>query len=224
MSAGCLVVGQPVAAVRNVHLLLADELPVEAVDRAVEHRDVVVGSRTRRAGVRRVVSEVGRELHAALARQVLPRLARLLQRIDGVDEQQRFAVAPGWPDVVQLDVPVGIGGADDARLLRIVDRPRPVRIAAHGERRHAGRVDVPVVVARAVVAEAAVAQQVIPDRLGAGLRNRERIAGARRSPARRRRRWSSRRLRSSRCCRGCAAAPRPCDASDRRRRASSGSA
>ena len=112
MSDDRLVVRQPVAAVRDVHLLLADELPVVAVDRAVEHRHVVVRSRAGGAGIRRVVREVGCEPHAALSRQVLPGAARLLQRVDGVDRQQRLAIAAGGPDVDELVVPVRIGGAD----------------------------------------------------------------------------------------------------------------
>jgi hypothetical protein len=124
-----LVIRESVRAVRDVHLLLADELPLVAIERAVEHRHVVVGSGARSTGVRRVVREIGSELHAALTRQVLPGAARLLQRVDGVDPQQRLAVAACGADIADLDQPVRIGGIDRARLLRIEDRPGPVELA-----------------------------------------------------------------------------------------------
>ena len=172
-----LVVGQPVAAVRDVHFLLADELPVEAIDRALEHGHVVPRSRTGGTRVRCVAAEVRRELHASLSGQVLPRAARLLQRIDRIDDEDRLAVAPGRADVEQLAVEIRLGSAQHTRLLRVVDGPRPECVGGHRERRDTGRVDVVVAVARAVVSQPAVAQQVIPDRFGAGLGYRKRITG-----------------------------------------------
>ncbi|MNE22667.1 hypothetical protein D3C80_1158860 [compost metagenome] len=70
-----LGVGEAVGVVRNVHLLLAYQLPVEAVHPAVEQVDVVDGRHTRGAGIRRVVGQVGCQAHTALSRQILKRLA-----------------------------------------------------------------------------------------------------------------------------------------------------
>ncbi|MNF76134.1 hypothetical protein D3C84_582380 [compost metagenome] len=70
-----LGVGEAIGVVRNVHFLLADQLPVEAVQPAVEQIDVINGGHARGTGVRRVVGQVGCQAHTALSRQILKRLA-----------------------------------------------------------------------------------------------------------------------------------------------------
>ena len=171
-----LGVHELVAVIRDVHLLLADELPVEAVQRAVEHESVGIGRRSRGAGVRRVVRQVGRELHAALPRQVLPGAARLRDGVHRVDRHQRFAGAAGRARVVELQLEVRIRFlGDGVRSLRVVDRELVGEVARGGHRGHAGGIHVPVLVLL-VVRRPSIDGEMVPHRFGAGLRDRERNA------------------------------------------------
>ncbi len=66
-----------VRVVRDVHLALAQQLPLVAVRGAVVHAEVIVGAQAVGRGARIVVAHVGRQAHAALAGVVGPRAARL---------------------------------------------------------------------------------------------------------------------------------------------------
>ncbi|MOA12369.1 hypothetical protein D3C78_1323530 [compost metagenome] len=110
---GVLDVGERVGVVRHEHFLLADQLPVVAVQRAVEHVDVVEGAGAGGARVRRVVGQARRQLDATLAGQVLPGATWVGQRVGRVLEHQRLADAAGRAGVVEFGLEVGVLGVDD---------------------------------------------------------------------------------------------------------------
>ena len=128
----------------------------------------------RGAGVGRVVAEVGGDLDAALAGQVAPGAAVLGADVERVDQHQRLAGAARRAGVGQLDAPEGVG-----RGLGVV--PERVFLDAQAFGREGGAaagVDVQVAVL-GLVGLAVEAHQVVPHRLVAGLRDREREAGVR---------------------------------------------
>ncbi|MNM56924.1 hypothetical protein D3C81_681060 [compost metagenome] len=168
------VIGEFVGVVRHVHFLLAHQGPVVAVQGAVEDEHVIVGTRARGAWVRCVVGQVWRQLDPTLTRQVLPGAARLHQRVGGIAQHHRFAGTAGRRGVHQLHLVVGVFGTDGFVHV-LVDWVADVRLSGGGQRRYTGRVDVPRVVLGGH-AHALVAQEKVPHRLGAGLRNRERDA------------------------------------------------
>ncbi|MNO81737.1 hypothetical protein D3C76_729900 [compost metagenome] len=169
-----LHVGQFVGVVGHDHFLLAHQLPVVAVQRTVEDEHVVIGAGAGGARVRRVVGQARRQLHAALTGQVLPGLARYFHGIGGVLQHDRLTSAASRAGVVQLHLVIHVGIADG--LVQVfVDRVVDERLAGGGQGRHACGVDVPGVVL-GVDGHALVTQQVVPHRLGAVLRHRERYA------------------------------------------------
>ncbi len=114
-----LVVDDLVGVVGNDHFLLADQLEVEAVQCAIEYPSVVIGRGASRTRVRRIVSDVRRQLDAALAWQILPHAARLRQRIDSVEHHQAFASAAGWRQIGQLGAEEYVGLLGSVGLLRV---------------------------------------------------------------------------------------------------------
>ncbi|MCY1283542.1 hypothetical protein D9M70_324250 [compost metagenome] len=170
-----LGIGQLVGVVGHDHVLLAHQLPVVAVQRAVEDEHVVVGAGARGTRVGGVVGQARRQLHPALAGQVLPGAARLLDGIGGVLEHDRLAGAASGTGVLQLHLVVDARAVDDLRQV-FVDRVVDERLAGGGQGRHARGIDVPGVVL-GVDGHALVTQQVVPHRLGARLRDREGYAG-----------------------------------------------
>ncbi|MNF53568.1 hypothetical protein D3C84_349570 [compost metagenome] len=166
-----LGIGQLVGVVGHDHVLLAHQLPVVAVQRAVEDEHVVVGAGAGGTRVGRVVGQARRQLHAALAGQVLPGAARLFHGVGRVLEHDRLAGAAGRAGVVQLHLVVDARAVDDLRQV-LVDRVVDERLAGGGEGRHAGGIDVPGVVL-GVDGHTLVTQQVVPHGFGTRLRDRE---------------------------------------------------
>ncbi|MNM99871.1 hypothetical protein D3C81_1124440 [compost metagenome] len=174
---GVLQLGRPelVVVVRDVHFLLADQLPVVAVRRAVVHVVVVRGRLAVGGSRRTVVGHLRGATHAALAGVVHPRLARLGDLVDGLVDQQhvagqaRRAVDP--LDEVEQDV-LALLLVQVRQVGRVGDL---VLETHHGEgaiglRLHTGDVTVDVT--------AAVTRGVVPHHLDAGLRDREGVVVA----------------------------------------------
>ncbi len=159
-----------VVVVRDVHLLLAHQLPVVAVGRAVEHVELVRGAHAVGGGAGVVVGDVGRPPHSALAGVVQPRGARLLDLVEGLVHQQDAAGQPRRRHHLLLEVEdavverllgLALLAVDDVEL--VLEDDLGVAAAAGGRRlRDLARGDV-----------AAVARQVVPDQLDAALGNRE---------------------------------------------------
>ncbi|MNS57344.1 hypothetical protein D3C72_902270 [compost metagenome] len=166
-----LHVGQLVGVVRHDHFLLADQFPVVAIQRTVEHEHVIVGARTGGTRVRRVVGQARRQLDSTLPRQVLPGATRLLQRVGGVLEHDRLTGAARRAGVRQLHLVVHVGAADRLREV-FIDRVGDVRLPGGRQAWNARGVNVPGVVL-GTDADALVAQQEVPHRFIARLRNRE---------------------------------------------------
>ncbi|MNO80128.1 hypothetical protein D3C76_713200 [compost metagenome] len=82
---------QLVVVVRDVQLLLADQLPLVAVRCAVVHVQVVGGTQAVDFRGRAVVGHLRCAAHAALAGVVLPGHARVLDLVEGVMHQQHVA-------------------------------------------------------------------------------------------------------------------------------------
>ncbi|MNM83086.1 hypothetical protein D3C81_951320 [compost metagenome] len=166
-----LHVGQLVGVVGHDHFLLAHQLPVVAIQRTVEYEHVIVGARAGGARVRRVVGQVRRQFHSTLARQVLPGAAWLLQRVGRILEHDRFPGPARRAGVGQLHLVVHVGAADRLRQV-FVDRVGNECLPGDRQAWHTRRVDVPRVVL-GVDAHALIAQQEVPHRFIARLRNRE---------------------------------------------------
>ncbi len=160
-----------VVVVGNVDFLLAQQLPVIAVRRAVEHIGVVGGAQAVGGGDRRVVGKVRRTPHTALAGVVAPGLARLLDLVEGLVHQHRATGqarrALGERQVVEHQV-VQVGEAaalevvlEQRFLLR--GHQRVATVALYRDFRGAAH-DIGT----------AVAGDMVPQRLHAALRNRER--------------------------------------------------
>ncbi len=162
-----------VGVVGDVDLLLPDQLPVVAVDRAVEHVELVGGAHVVGRGARVVVGDVRGAADAALARVVEPRAARLLDLVERlVHEQDAAGEARGREDFLLeeedlvVQILFGLAGHAVEHVELVVELDERV-VAAAGRRRLRDG-------ARGAVG--AVAEQVIPDRLDAALRHRERDA------------------------------------------------
>ncbi|MCY1532577.1 hypothetical protein D9M68_678600 [compost metagenome] len=169
-----VVVTQLVGVVRDVHLLLADQLEVVPVHCAVEHEGIVVGRASRCARIGRVVRKIRRQLDPALPRQVLPAATRLLQRVDRVLQQNRFTGTAGRPGVLQLDLVEDLARRNRTGwALRRIQRVFDEEGAGSAQRSHTGRVDVPGVVL-VTHAYPLIAQEVVPHGFVAIARNRER--------------------------------------------------
>ncbi|OQB88665.1 MAG: hypothetical protein BWX86_02630 [Verrucomicrobia bacterium ADurb.Bin122] len=165
-----LVAVEFVGVVRDDHLPLADELPRVAVGRAAEHVELVGGAEVVgcRAGI--VVGNVGGAAHAALAGVVEPAGAFFLHLVERlVDDEDRAGEARGGgdsllvvnEDVFQLGfVDVGAGIVEEKLVLEIDEGVAAVALGS-------GLADV------ARGREAAVARQVVPDRLKPVLRDGE---------------------------------------------------
>ena len=87
--------GDLVAVVRDVHLLLANQLPVVAIGGAVVHAEVVVGPQRVGGGAWIVIRHARRQTHAPLAGVVGPGLARVLDLVGVVVDQQDAAGQTG---------------------------------------------------------------------------------------------------------------------------------
>ena len=86
------LVGQLEGVVRDVHLLLAQQLPVVAVRRTVPRVELVGRAQALRAVIDVVVGEIGRTAHAALASVVDPRRAGLLDLVHRLVDQEHGAL------------------------------------------------------------------------------------------------------------------------------------
>ena len=163
---------EAIGVVRNVKLLLADELPIEAAEASAPHTGVVdVGDAGRRRA-RAVAAQGGQAAHAALAGQVGVDLAlrvievlahdELLARADhrcqGVDAQHVVGAVPAF----------GLEAGESGRPAR-----QRLGLRDHGALA-VGRDEVGAGIEDQVVA--AHAQDVVEHRLFAGLRDREREA------------------------------------------------
>ncbi|MCY1404944.1 hypothetical protein D9M71_201690 [compost metagenome] len=160
---GILRVSQLVGVVGHDHFLLAHQRPVVQVQRA--------GG----PGVRGIVGQDRDQFDAALSRQVLPAAPRLLQGVHGIFKHDRLTGPSCRASVGQLHLIVEVLVADRLRHV-FVHREGDERLACDRQARHASGVNVPGVVL-GVDADALVAQQEVPHRLGARLRDRERYAG-----------------------------------------------
>ncbi len=83
-----------VGVVGDVDFLLADELPVVAVEGAVVHVELVRGAHRVGGGAGVVVGDVGRAANPTLARVVEPGVAVLLDLVHGLRDQQDAAREP----------------------------------------------------------------------------------------------------------------------------------
>ena len=81
-------IGQLVGVVRNVHFLLANQLPVVAIRSTVEHVEVIRSTHTVRRGTRSVIRYLRRPTNPTLTGVVNPRTARLGNLVDGLVYQQ----------------------------------------------------------------------------------------------------------------------------------------
>ncbi len=162
--------------VRHVHFLLSDQLPVEAVQRAVEHLGLVQRVLVLHADLRRVMRIGGHAPHPPLAREVVEGFVLCL--VDVLRDRQGLAGQRRGRYVAEIHVELhgrqrgqlrgalGAGG-DEHGLLRI--GADPFRAAA--TRRHRGD--------RALVvdAHAAVAHLGVPHRFHTGGRDGKWVAG-----------------------------------------------
>ncbi len=161
---------QLVRVVRDVHLLLAHQLPVVAVDRAVEHVELIRGAHAVRGRPRIVVGDVGSAPDPALTRVVEPGAAVLLDLVQGLVHQQDAAGKPRRGGDLLLEhedlvVEIRLGHSLDAveQVELVIELHQGVLAAAGGSRLGGGsRGDA-----------APEAQQVVPDNLHTLLRNRK---------------------------------------------------
>ena len=153
---------QPVGVVGDVDFALADELPVVAVDGAVEHVELVGGAQPVGGGAGVVVGDVRRPAHPALAGIVGPGVAGLADLVHGLVDEQQVAGQPrrGEHPLLEQDHRVverllGHAGERVAQLELDAEFDQRVVAAAGdgGLADDAGRGLAPV------------AQQVVPDRL-----------------------------------------------------------
>ncbi|MCY1507191.1 hypothetical protein D9M68_414590 [compost metagenome] len=161
---------QLVVVVRDVHFLLADQLPVVAIGRAVVQVGVVGGTHAVGGGARAVIGDLRGTAHATLAGVVGPGQARLLDLVDGlVDQRHGTGQARRRHDFL-LHVEQVVG-----RLLRVevghVLREGRGLAHLHGRERAAGLRS--HLGDDAIEVAAAETGQVVPHHFDAALRNRE---------------------------------------------------
>ena len=161
---------QPVGVVRHVHLALAHEFPVVAVDRSVEHVELVGGAQPvgGRPGV--VVGDVRGAPYPALAGVVGPGVAGLPELVHGLVHQHDVARQPRRRERFLLE--------QDHRVAEFFQRHARQRVA---------QLDFQALLDQRVVAAAGdrgladdarhrlapIPQQVVPDHLQAVVRDRE---------------------------------------------------
>ncbi|MNO62118.1 hypothetical protein D3C76_527900 [compost metagenome] len=167
--------------VGDEQLLLADQLVVVAVLRAVEHLGVVGGADAAAGRARRVVGDVRREFHPTLAGQVAPGTAADVEHVHVVVDHQLLAGLARRSGPVDAAVFEGLVGGDRRIAPRLVLREGlPVGEGTCLDHPAAGvhqRRGLP----RRVVGVLVVLEGAVPHHFRAVLRNRERhaaVAGA----------------------------------------------
>ncbi|MNX64736.1 hypothetical protein D3C86_957680 [compost metagenome] len=101
---------QAVVVVGDVHLLLADQLPVVTVGRAIEQVAIVRGTHTVRRGSRTVISDLRGAADPALPRVVDPGQAWFLHLVDGLVHQHHAAGQASWRRYLLLVIEQDVAG------------------------------------------------------------------------------------------------------------------
>ncbi|MCY1426940.1 hypothetical protein D9M71_427690 [compost metagenome] len=161
-----------VVVVGNVDFLLADQLPVVAVRRAVVHVGVVGGTQAIRGGARPVIGDLWSTAHPTLAGVVGPDITRCLELVDGLVGQQHIARKARRRRHCLLHVHELVGAFFRVHIRHLL-REGEVLIHQHDG---VGTIDLGCCLGDGLgVVGASIARLVVPHHLDATLGDRERV-------------------------------------------------